>query len=114
MRHAALPLAAVLLLAGCIGPRPAAPTASAVVPPPAWRTALGPGSPIATDWWQAFGDPQLTALVTRALADNPDLGSAAARIEEARAQERLARAQRSPNVTAGLPLSEGRTVSAFG
>ncbi|MGO7251854.1 TolC family protein, partial [Rhizobium brockwellii] len=66
MRHAALPLAAVLLLAGCIGPRPAAPTASAVVPPPAWRTALGPGSPIAADWWQAFGDPQLTALVTRA------------------------------------------------
>lgn len=94
--------------------RPASgrPAASAVVPPPAWRTALGPGSPIAADWWQAFGDAQLTALVTRALADNPDLGSAAARIEEARAQERLARAQLSPNVTAGLLLTEGRTVSA--
>jgi len=114
MRNAALPLTAALLLAGCIGPRPAAPTASAVVPPPAWRTMLGPGSPIAADWWQAFGDPQLTALVARALADSPDLGSAAARIEEARAQERLARAQLSPNVTAGLPLTEGRTVSAFG
>ncbi len=114
MRNAALPLTAALLLAGCIGPRPAAPTASAVAPPPAWRTMLGPGSPIAADWWQAFGDPQLTALVARALADSPDLGSAAARIEEARAQERLARAQLSPNVTAGLPLTEGRTVSAFG
>ncbi len=114
MTRLALPLATALLLAGCIGPRPAPPADTAVVPPPAWRTALGPGSPIAADWWQAFGDPQLTALVARALENSPDLGSAAARVEEARAQERLARAQLSPNVTAGLPVSEGRSVSAFG
>lgn len=114
MRRAAPSLIAALLLAGCIGPRPERPAASAVVAPPAWRTTLGPGSPIATEWWQAFGDPQLTALVTTALANSPDLGSAAARVEEARAQERLARAQLSPNVTAGLPVSEARTVTALG
>ena len=113
-RTATLALSTGLLLAGCIGPRPERPADSMVVAPPAWRTTLGPGSPIATEWWQAFGDPQLTALVTTALANSPDLGSAAARVEEARAQERLARAQLSPNVTAGLPVSEARTVTALG
>ncbi|MET4898026.1 efflux transporter outer membrane subunit [Sphingomonadaceae bacterium jetA1] len=109
-----LPLAGALVLAGCLGPRPASPVGSAVVPPPAWRTTLAPGMPIAAQWWQAFGDPQLTALVTRALTESPDLGSAAARVDEARAQERLARAQLSPNVTAGASASEARSVTAFG
>jgi len=94
--------AALLALAvgGCIGPRPAAPPETTIVPPPAWRTALGPGEPIRADWWSALGDPVLTALVGHALAANPDLGAAAARIEEARAQERLSRAQLFPLVNA--------------
>jgi NodT family efflux transporter outer membrane factor (OMF) lipoprotein len=102
------------MLTGCIGPRPPAPAGVAVVPPPAWRTALGPGTPVATDWWNAFGDPVLTGLVARALANSPDLGAAAARVEEARAAVRLARAQQAPIVSAGVPLSDGQTVSPFG
>jgi len=113
MRYAvALSIAA--MLAGCIGPRPAPPPTVAVVPPPAWRTALGAGAPIATDWWNAFGDPVLTGLVVRALANSPDLGSAAARVEEARAAVRLTRAQQAPLVSAGVPLSDGQTVSPLG
>ncbi|WP_374296726.1 efflux transporter outer membrane subunit [Sphingomonas sp.] len=112
MRIAAL--ASALLLAGCIGPRPAAPPAATVAPPPAWRTALGPGTPIRADWWQGFGDPVLTALVVRALANSPDIGSAAARVEEARAQARLAQAQRAPSLTGGVPLTDARSVSALG
>ncbi|KQU49758.1 RND transporter [Sphingomonas sp. Leaf339] len=107
-------LTVVLALAACAGPRPAPPAGVAVVAPPAWRTALGPGAPIRTDWWNAFGDPVLTGYVTRALANSPDLGAAAARVEEARAAERLARAQQSPLVTAGVPLTDGQTVSPFG
>ena len=63
-------LLAPLALAGCTlpGPRAAAPPAAAVVPPPAWRTALPGDAAIAGDWWQGFNDPQLTALVERALA----------------------------------------------
>jgi outer membrane protein TolC len=58
-------LAATTTLAACIGPRPPAPAASAVAPPPAWRTTLGQGQPIRADWWNAFGDPVLTDLVAR-------------------------------------------------
>ena len=109
---ALLPLA--LLASACIGPRPEAPATTAVAPPPAWRTALGPGAPIGAGWWDAFGDPALTSLVARALANSPDLGAAAARIDEARAAARLARAQRTPLVSGSAPSTTGQTVSAFG
>jgi NodT family efflux transporter outer membrane factor (OMF) lipoprotein len=36
-------------------------------------------------WWTTFDDPQLTALITQALAANPDARTAAARLREARA-----------------------------
>jgi NodT family efflux transporter outer membrane factor (OMF) lipoprotein len=109
-------MAAMLALAasGCIGPRPATPPEAAVVPPPAWRTTLGPGEPIRADWWSAFGDPVLTALIGHALAANPDLGAAAARIEEARAQELLARAQLLPLVNTAVSGSEARALNPFG
>ncbi|WP_339348042.1 efflux transporter outer membrane subunit [uncultured Sphingomonas sp.] len=109
-------LLAALLLAGCTlpGKRAPAPDAAAVAPPPAWRTALGPGAPIRADWWQGFGDPQLTALVERALANNVDVLTAAARVEEARAAEALARAQLLPQVGGTIPETQGQTVTAFG
>jgi NodT family efflux transporter outer membrane factor (OMF) lipoprotein len=108
-------LLASVAVTGCVGPRPAAPTAAtALVPPPAWRTAFGPGSPVRPDWWNAFGDPVLADLVARALANNPDLAIAAGRVEEARAAQRLARAQLSPSITAGLPASDTRAVNPFG
>jgi multidrug efflux system outer membrane protein len=103
-----------LTLAACIGPRPTPPAASAVVPPPAWRTAVGATQPIRADWWGAFGDPVLTDLVSRALANNVDLLSAAARIDEARAAARLARAQQTPTLGGSLPGTTGQTVSPFG
>ncbi|MEG8017732.1 efflux transporter outer membrane subunit [Sphingomonas sp. LR55] len=109
---AALTLA--LLATACISPRPDAPTTTAVTPPPAWRTALSPGAPIRADWWSAFGDPVLTDLVARALANSPDLGSAAARIDEARAAARLARAQQTPLVSGSAPSTTGQTVSPLG
>lgn len=36
-------------------------------------------------WWEGFGDPQLTRLVTLALAQNLDLAQASARVAQARA-----------------------------
>ena len=103
-----------LTLAACIGPRPAPPATSAVVAPPQWRTALGDGQPIRADWWNAFGDPVLTRLIDRALADNVDLAAAAARIDEARASARLAAAQRTPTLGGTLPGTTGQTVSPLG
>ena len=114
MKRIVAGMATALVLSACLGPRPEAPSTTAVAPPPAWRTALGPGTPVRADWWAAFGDPVLTQLVGRALANSPDLGAAAARVEEARASERLARAQLSPLVTASLPTTDARALNAFG
>lgn len=109
-------LLAPLALAGCTlpGPRAAAPPAAAVVPPPAWRTALPGDAAIAGDWWRGFDDPQLTALVERALANNVDIEVAAARVEEARAAEALARAQLLPSIGATVPETQGQSLSALG
>ncbi|KQN19539.1 RND transporter [Sphingomonas sp. Leaf33] len=111
--RALLPL---LLLAGCVSPgqRASAPPAAAVAPPASWRTALPGTAPVTADWWTAFGDPALTALVQRALANNVDIAVAAARVEEARASEALSRAQLLPQVGGQVPETQGQTLSPFG
>jgi len=61
--------------------------------------AAGAGAPATLDrWWTLFGDAELTALVEEALAGNLDLRAAVARIDEARANLRIARANLYPNV----------------
>jgi NodT family efflux transporter outer membrane factor (OMF) lipoprotein len=60
----------------------------------------GPSDAELAAWWSAFGDAELDALVQRALAQNLDLASAAARIREARAQEIVAGAVGLPQVDA--------------
>lgn len=112
MRRAALLLP--LLIAGCapaISPRP---EASVVAPPADWRTSLHAEGAIEREWWARFGDPQLSALVEQARANNTDLAIAAARVAEARAQERVARSLLLPSLSASVPASEARTVNAFG
>lgn len=109
-----MPVALVACLGACVGTRPPPPPAATVAPPPFWRTASGTGEPVRADWWQAFGDPVLTALIERALVENDDLAIAAARVEEARAAARLARAQLSPTLGGGAGTSEGQTVSPLG
>lgn len=59
----------------------------------------------AQDWWRAFGDPQLDALVTEALAGQPGLEAADARVRQAVAQAGLADAARRPTVGAGARYS---------
>ncbi|MET0309406.1 MAG: efflux transporter outer membrane subunit [Sphingomonas sp.] len=108
-------IGAALALAGCAGPRPEAPSAAAVTPPADWRGSDGqPGAEVSATWWQGFGDPALTALVETALANNSDIAIAAARVEEARAQFRLARAARLPQVDASAGGGPQRALNAFG
>jgi multidrug efflux system outer membrane protein len=107
-------LAVALMASGCAGPRPAPPADAALVPPPAWRTDLGAGEPVRADWWQAFGDPALTALVDRALAGNDDIAIAAARVEEARGTARLTRAQEAPTLGGVVGTANGQSVGALG
>ncbi|PQM26940.1 RND transporter [Sphingopyxis lindanitolerans] len=112
MRRAALLLP--LLLGACVPGLTPRPAGSAVAPPADWRTALPAEGAIDAAWWGRFGDPELTALVEQARANNSDLAIAAARVAEARAQERVARALLLPTLSASLSGSDARTVNAFG
>ena len=109
-------VALLLMLAsgGCVGPRPAPPSAASVTPPAAWQTTLPATAAIDADWWQGFHDPVLTRVVAAALAHNSDIAIAAARVSEARAQFHLAHAQLLP--TAGLAVGGDRErfLNAFG
>ena len=102
------------LAAGCTAPDPQTPLAATVVPLPAWRDAQPVGGPVEAEWWSRFGDPVLGRLVEAARANNPDIAIAAARVQEARANERLARAQLFPTLDAGVGATRSRTVSALG
>ncbi len=94
--------------------RARSPQAASVAPPPGWRGEAAPVAEVDARWWQAFGDPVLAGLVERALADNADLGIAAARVEQARAQFRLASANRLPNVGLAIAGQHDRYVTPFG
>lgn len=63
-------------------------------------------------WQEFFGDPQLRALIAKALEDNRDLAATVARVEQARALYRIQRADRLPQLGAaagatrtGAPLA---------
>ncbi|USI72519.1 efflux transporter outer membrane subunit [Sphingomonas morindae] len=73
-----------LLLAGCASVPKVAPQLA-----PVRAEALGlSGRTAAIDprWWTAFGDPQLDSLIDQALAGNPNLEEALARVRIAEAQ----------------------------
>jgi len=88
------------LLAACaVGPsyrRPAVPT------PETTRGERGPGDAASladSPWWAIFRDPALQALVEEALRGSHDLRAAAARVEQARNQIAIARADMFPQVS---------------
>jgi NodT family efflux transporter outer membrane factor (OMF) lipoprotein len=104
------------VLAGCAA-RVAPPPDSTIQLPEHWRTAIGPGGagqPIEREWWQAFGDPALSATVASALAHNGDLRTAQARIGEFRARLAAANSSLQPSVNASLGGSRSRALSATG
>ena len=108
--------ATAALLQGCAGVVSTAPppALAEVTAPPAWRTATPDGSALSPRWWRGFGDPVLDALVDQALARNTDVAVAAARVDEARALERLARSGLSPTLDLAGGGQDGRALNAFG
>jgi len=82
---------AAAALGGCaVGPDYREPDARAFAPVAYPVADPGLSSAEPTDrWWHALGDPLLDDLVERALAGNPDLASAEARVQQARANARI-------------------------
>jgi NodT family efflux transporter outer membrane factor (OMF) lipoprotein len=111
--RAALATILTLLLAACAsqGERavpPARETAAGALD--ASRTLAGApaGQWPAERWWTAFADRQLDALVDEALAANPTLAIAAARIRQAQALVDAAVANAGPGTTGGLDVTRQR------
>jgi NodT family efflux transporter outer membrane factor (OMF) lipoprotein len=107
MRAPRLALAATLVaLAGCAlkSPPERAELAKQSLPnlqvPPAWTAQGGAAGAVAGSWLTAFRDPQLDTLVGEALANNPDLQVAAARVEQAASFVKVAGATLYPQVNA--------------
>ncbi|OZI71918.1 efflux transporter outer membrane subunit [Bordetella genomosp. 12] len=114
-------LAALLVLAGCaVGPdyqRPASAIPAhykeaSTAPASQWQAAQPAEDALRGPWWQVFGDPGLDALQEEAQAANQDLKAAAARLQQARALQRDARADAFPKVDAGLGPTRQRASPA--
>ncbi len=72
----------------------------AVQQPDAWRSGGADAGAVEDAWLAAFRDPRLDALVAEALASNPDLMAAAARVEQAAAYVESASSGLYPQVYA--------------
>ncbi|HEY6484329.1 MAG TPA: efflux transporter outer membrane subunit, partial [Steroidobacteraceae bacterium] len=100
---AAVALLFGLLLAACVTP----PKVSPMEKPVDRRVDLGLGSlaaPLQTAWWTAYQDPQLDRLIDAALAGNPTLGQALARLHQAQALVDATAAELWPYVSYGASV----------
>jgi NodT family efflux transporter outer membrane factor (OMF) lipoprotein len=104
----ALASAALLVLGGCASPAGIASQANVVAADAAGADASATLLPLPQDWWRTFGDAGLDALVQRALADNPSLRSADARVSTARAAGEAVDANRAPQVNGALKATRQR------
>ncbi len=104
MSRLALTLLAAATVTGCATPPPALTKPAA--PDTFAQGANTEAQPVA-EFWRAFGDAELDALITQAMAANRDLRVAAARVAEAQAIEGGTRGLGRPtlDVTAGASRS---------
>jgi NodT family efflux transporter outer membrane factor (OMF) lipoprotein len=92
-------LALSLALSGCITPPKLGPQQQTIA-----KEHLGLSSYVSSPvraqaWWSTFNDPQFDELMRRALADNPSLAQALARVREAQALADVTRAALAPYVS---------------
>jgi NodT family efflux transporter outer membrane factor (OMF) lipoprotein len=74
-----------------------------------WKAAQPADSEARGVWWSIFRDPDLDALEARVADANQDLKAAYARLLQARAATRIARAALFPTLTAGASATRSRT-----
>ncbi|WP_170003996.1 efflux transporter outer membrane subunit [Pseudopontixanthobacter vadosimaris] len=95
-----------IVLSGCASPNLELPELARNLPP--GFAAGGVAAQPDDDWWLRFGDPQLAALIDEAVRQNPQIGQAIARVEQARAQARIRRADQLPQISAAAGASRAR------
>ena len=100
---------ALLVMAGCTAPLPIVRPADPVAPS-AYKTPIAETAVQVTEaWWTLFDDPQLNVLERQALASNPTLAIAAARVERARAQWAAGFSELAPRLSADGAAQRFRT-----
>lgn len=113
--------ASAAVLAGCaaVGPnfKPPAPPAGDSYAQAGDVANAGPvqtavGAKVAADWWTLFHSPQLDALVREAIADNPTLEQARARLQAAREAVRAQTGLATADFTGGYKR-ERANLNAF-
>jgi multidrug efflux system outer membrane protein len=116
-----LAAACALLLAGCnLAPRFQQPQvevpggfrqAALELPPEergSWKRAEPAEAQPRGEWWKAFRDPVLDQLIADASAASPVLAAAASRVTQSRALLGISRADRSPELSAGVGFFNSR------
>ena len=101
-RTLALVVSTSLASACAVGPdyhRPQAPLAEQYIGRPAIEARTATTTANFVTWWEGFGDPQLSALVSQALVQNLDMAQAQARVAQARAALGAADAALLPSAT---------------
>jgi NodT family efflux transporter outer membrane factor (OMF) lipoprotein len=110
----ALASAALLVLGGCASSAGIAPVAQVLAPEdlglrPETALPAAPAAPaVAADWWRGYGDALLNELVARALAGNPNLKVAQARLARADALAAGAQANAGPQLNGELDVTRQR------
>jgi NodT family efflux transporter outer membrane factor (OMF) lipoprotein len=104
---AALLAGAVLMLSGCASPGDVHPTHTLAEAGANGATAGGTPWPTAR-WWQAYGDAGLDRLIDQALAGQPSLQTAQARLQQAQAAVDATRGANGPQVNGAIDMSDQR------
>jgi NodT family efflux transporter outer membrane factor (OMF) lipoprotein len=111
MRTLALLLVAALSLACVPSPARRLPGGAGVEVPGRWSSETDTVvESIRPDWWSEFSDPTLDEIIREALENNRDLQIAAARLDAAAAEARIAGANLKPMVDAGFNAGRSRQV----
>lgn len=116
-RGIALLLTLTMATGACTTPQLAASDAGIAVPDTWAETNAAPATLDLTAYWQLLDDPLLTEFVEAAIANNLDLAQSAARLDQARAQLRGARAGFLPQISgsgrASRDIGDGATDDLF-
>lgn len=103
--HWCLPLQVTLMasiaVGGCAGMAPADIDPRLHEPPDSWNSQAAAG-PVQPEWWERFDDTDLTALIARTAGESPTVLQAMAIADQARAQARIAGADRLPELAAAF------------
>ena len=114
LRSPSLLLIPALTLGACtVGPNYAGPprTLADSAAPAGFKRGgplASPAAPGVAAWWTQLNDPLLTQLETQALAANPNIAVATARLRQARASLRLERANQAPSANASAVYLHAR------